>query len=654
MRTRSSIVSRRKSHFPHRLSSKQQGNLSWSSIDILQNYQKIQTSKHPSVLVRYKGSKRLCIRRDISDDLEANSSDSDNESVAHISESTCINHSQYLHNAAEHSWTRAIDSDSDEDIHSRKRLRDVSQSLRFPSVDARLSRTHITTDANLQEQLALCSLCLPLIISSSVSPIGSQLPSPNISLGGITFSTTIPECITGLQMAHLKQVLLFVSQPPSGTSLSVDACSPTGFVFVEFLVDATNTSVALLRLLSSSLNSSLLAALCVGQFSCTLDGFEHIGAQFLFEISVSLWRSHVFSVDALALNAEKRLSLTLPLEQRSARRLVLEYFGALAPVQQSPDADADADADPTDDSDEQVIHGAELERFYALFKQHRETTSTSSSPSTLVTAQPRGLLCALRAYQRDAIAWMLGREQKQIANKSTSLDAHTIHALRLCPLQRSRSISVESKESELCGPSMAVYFHAASGRFFTDVSLVRPTGGILADEMGLGKTVELLALLLLHPRPPALLAEPDAYCATSYVSPEVEHSSSNSVAQLSFSSVKLDSPESLCAPSIQDAGDSIAASFTLSTSSTHWQSPQPSASGAKTPKSMSESRYWRAKDWSQVPRLVCLCGTEDSETPYARSSRAVRSKQEAIAIQHLELEIKRQKAGKIGLKILLS
>ena len=118
MRTRSAIVSWRKSHFPRRLSSKQQGNLSWSSIDILQNYQKIQikTSKHPSVLVRYKGSKRLCIRRDISDDVEANSSDSDIESVTPISESTCINHSQYLHNASEHSWTRAIDLDSDEHI----------------------------------------------------------------------------------------------------------------------------------------------------------------------------------------------------------------------------------------------------------------------------------------------------------------------------------------------------------------------------------------------------------------------------------------------------------------------------------------------------------------------------------------------------------
>jgi hypothetical protein len=276
MRTRSAIVSRRKSHFPRRLSSKQQGNLSWSSVDILQNYQTIQikTSKHPSVLVPYKGSKRLCIRRATSDDLEANSSDSDNESVEPVSESTstCINHSS--HNAGEHSWTRAIDSDSDEDTHSRKRLGDVSQSLRFPSVDARLSRTHIATDPNLQEQLSHCSLCLSLIISSSVSPNGSLLPSPHISLGGITLSTTIPECITGLQMAHLKQVL----QPPSGTSLSVDASSPTGFVFVEFLVDATNTSVALLRLLSSSLNSSLLAALSVGQFSCTLDGFEHIGA----------------------------------------------------------------------------------------------------------------------------------------------------------------------------------------------------------------------------------------------------------------------------------------------------------------------------------------------------------------------------------------
>ena len=297
------------------------------------------------------------------------------------------------------------------------------------------------------------------------------------------------------------------------------------------------------------------------------------------------------------------------------------------------------DADPTDESDEQLINGAQLERFYELFKQHRENTSTSSSPSTLVTAQPRGLLCALRAYQRDAIAWMLGREQKQIANNSTSLDAQTMHALRLCPLQR----SLESTESETCGSAMAIYFHAASGRFFADVSLVRPTGGILADEMGLGKTVELLALLLLHPRPPALLAEPCAYCATSYASPEVEHSSSNSVSQLSVSSVNLDSRSPTEA--------SLVASFTLSASSTHLHSPVPSASGAK---SMSESRYWRAKDWSQVPRLVCLCGTEDSETPHARSSRSVRSKQEAIAIQHLELEIKRQKAGKIVVKIVLS
>ena len=367
MRTRSAIVSRRKPSFPHRLSSKQQCNRSWSSIDNLKNYQKIQSSTHSSVLVRYKGSKRLCIRRDSSDDLQATLSDSDNESVAPNSEPTCTSLSQHLHNAGEHSWTRAIDSDSDEESSPRKRLRNVSQSLRFPSVDARLSRTN---DPNLQEQLALCTLCLPLIVSSSVSPNGLQPSTLNIPLGGSTLATTIPECITGLEMAHLKQVLLFVSQPPSGTSLSVDASSPTGFVFVEFLVDATNTSVALLRLLSSSLNSSLLAALSVGQFSCTLDGFEHIGAQFLLEISVALRRSHVLSVDALALSAEKRSSLTLPLEQRRARRSVLEYFGALAPVQQSSDADADADAganaDPTDDSDEQVIHGAELERFYEL------------------------------------------------------------------------------------------------------------------------------------------------------------------------------------------------------------------------------------------------------------------------------------------------
>ena len=98
-----------------------------------------------------------------------------------------------MHNARQHLWTRAIESD----ISPRKRLRNIPQSLRFPSVNVRLSRTHITTDPNLQDQLALCTLCLPLIIWSSVSPIVSfqQLSSPNISLGGITLTTTIPECI---------------------------------------------------------------------------------------------------------------------------------------------------------------------------------------------------------------------------------------------------------------------------------------------------------------------------------------------------------------------------------------------------------------------------------------------------------------------------
>uniref|UniRef100_A0A1A9WQQ5 RING-type domain-containing protein n=1 Tax=Glossina brevipalpis TaxID=37001 RepID=A0A1A9WQQ5_9MUSC len=91
---------------------------------------------------------------------------------------------------------------------------------------------------------------------------------------------------------------------------------------------------------------------------------------------------------------------------------------------------------------------------------------------------PAKFLPTLCKYQERTVRWLLQREEQ----------VHNFPAY---------FIKLQAKDSE------SIVYRYLCRQFFqrekpADISL--PPGGILAEEMGLGKTVEILALILLHPR----------------------------------------------------------------------------------------------------------------------------------------------------------
>nr|XP_015905022.3 E3 ubiquitin-protein ligase SHPRH [Parasteatoda tepidariorum] len=93
------------------------------------------------------------------------------------------------------------------------------------------------------------------------------------------------------------------------------------------------------------------------------------------------------------------------------------------------------------------------------------------------------LIPELRPYQSQAVDWMLNCEKS--SNSLNQLEIHDLYC------------EFKSKN----GPS--IYFHKYGGFFVKEKyrPVPRSKGGILCDEMGLGKTVEVIACILLNPRP---------------------------------------------------------------------------------------------------------------------------------------------------------
>ncbi|XP_044258765.1 E3 ubiquitin-protein ligase SHPRH [Tribolium madens] len=96
----------------------------------------------------------------------------------------------------------------------------------------------------------------------------------------------------------------------------------------------------------------------------------------------------------------------------------------------------------------------------------------------------------LRPYQADAVRWMLNREKKL---DETQDELHPLYSV----------IKLKSGRE--------IYFDKYSGYVDIKKPIIDPSsrGGILADEMGLGKTVEVLACILLHPKPDEAPKPPD-------------------------------------------------------------------------------------------------------------------------------------------------
>merc|ERR1712223_524614 len=107
------------------------------------------------------------------------------------------------------------------------------------------------------------------------------------------------------------------------------------------------------------------------------------------------------------------------------------------------------------------------------------------NPAILINPQHKSLLPKLRPYQVNAVRWMVFREKQESFSE-------TLHPLY-------QEIKLFSKgHSDL----ITLYYNRAGGYFIQEkpYSNPCPPGGILADEMGLGKTVEILSLMLTHPR----------------------------------------------------------------------------------------------------------------------------------------------------------
>ncbi|XP_053317035.1 E3 ubiquitin-protein ligase SHPRH [Spea bombifrons] len=137
------------------------------------------------------------------------------------------------------------------------------------------------------------------------------------------------------------------------------------------------------------------------------------------------------------------------------------------------------DIDEDEEESDRELERQNIEELYDYVRQTHQKEDRSMQEDV----QHPALIPVLRPYQNEAVNWMLMRENF----RNMHSNENTLHVLW-------REVTTMDEKK--------LYYNPFTGCIIRD----RPVaghewpGGILADEMGLGKTVEVLSLILCHPR----------------------------------------------------------------------------------------------------------------------------------------------------------
>lgn len=138
----------------------------------------------------------------------------------------------------------------------------------------------------------------------------------------------------------------------------------------------------------------------------------------------------------------------------------------------------------------------DAQRFFSLMRDYH---SNETRPHPDDSVQDPRIIPQLLDYQKEAVVWMLTREGvlEFCDDENDSVE----QLQRLLSMNVNKRVSLNAFGNKC---RQDAYYSRASGSISWEkqtIDKLPSRGGILADEMGLGKTIEMLSLIVLHPRP---------------------------------------------------------------------------------------------------------------------------------------------------------
>lgn len=152
-------------------------------------------------------------------------------------------------------------------------------------------------------------------------------------------------------------------------------------------------------------------------------------------------------------------------------------------------------------SQDQVVNDAHIEKLLESLRRASEQVLLEQEPSPL-------LITTMRSYQKQALAWMIHREQSEnnsMFNYDPSLIDADQHHCRSLPVHWKEMTTSQGKKyyyNEVTKQTTWKFpYDAVAAQLDENNNQAKAVvrGGILADEMGMGKTLEMLSLVVSNP-----------------------------------------------------------------------------------------------------------------------------------------------------------